>query len=112
MDQNFALSLSIFLYTLSPIYIKIVWMISQSSKTRMLIAGNLSWYMIFLQAKSVEKRDPALDQSPEDNLEFALKINNPQLQNLQLLLLARDSLLLECLGHKRPLASTRHQDLL
>ncbi|WVZ65917.1 hypothetical protein U9M48_015205 [Paspalum notatum var. saurae] len=43
------------------------------------------------EAKSIQKRDPALDQSPEDSLNRALKTSNLHLQRLQPLLLARGS---------------------
>lgn len=63
MDKNnFGLSkLTFFLY--SHMYIKTVCMISRSSKRQMLIIGH-TW-MIYLQAKNVQKRNSALDQYKE-----------------------------------------------
>ncbi|GJM94728.1 hypothetical protein PR202_ga11401 [Eleusine coracana subsp. coracana] len=50
-----------------------------------------------LLGKSVQKRDSALDHSPEQSFNSALKLNDVQLQHLQLLL-AHNSFLLKCLG--------------
>jgi hypothetical protein len=70
-------------------------MISRSSKRRMLITGGQSCCMICLQAKSIQNSNSALDQHPEQSPNSALKTSNVQLQPLQLLRLAHDSLLLE-----------------
>lgn len=86
MDKNnFGLSkLTFFLY--SHMYIKTVCMISRSSKRQMLIIGH-TW-MIYLQAKNVQKRNSALDQCMEQRLNSILKLNNVEFQLLQLLILA------------------------
>ena len=68
--------------------------------------------MICLQAKSIKKRHSALNQRPEQCPNSALKINNVQLQPLQLLRLTYNTLLLERLGDKRPLARTWNRNLL
>jgi len=51
--------------------------------------------MIYLQSKSIQNINYALDQCPEQSLNSALKINNVQLQPLQLIRLAQDSPLME-----------------
>jgi hypothetical protein len=79
--------------------------------TVMNFAGSQS-RVICLQGESVQKRNSALDQCPEQSLNYVLEIRNVRLQHLQLLLLAHDFLLLERLGDKRPLAATRRRDLL
>ena len=49
--------------------------------------------MIYLQSKSIQNINYALDQCPEQSLSSALKINNVQPQLLQFLLLTDNDLL-------------------
>ena len=59
------------------------------------IARSQTCCMICLQAKSIQKRHSALDKCPQQCPNSALKINNVQLQPLQLIRLAQDSPLME-----------------
>lgn len=51
-----------------------------------------------IQASSIQKRNSSLEQSPEQNLNTALKINNIEFCFQLLLLVAYNSFLLKCLG--------------
>jgi len=53
----------------------------------------------------VLRRDSALDQFPEQSLDYALKIYNDQLCLLQFFL-TNNSSFLDCLGDKGPFAGT------
>jgi len=67
--------------------------------------------MIYLQSKSIQNINYALDQCPEQSLNSALKINNMQLQLLLFLLLTDNASLMDYLGDNRLHARTRHYNL-
>ncbi|RLN08495.1 hypothetical protein C2845_PM11G14690 [Panicum miliaceum] len=87
-------------------------MIGRSFKRRMPIAWDRDWCMIYLQTEGIKERNSALDQSPEQSLNSALKINNDQLHLLQLLLLACYLSFVESLGDKGPFARAWRCNLL